>query len=206
MKAELPRRSGRGGRALPLALALALIGGCATTLPPRSVIEHDLGAFAYRRYQKSLDIEVPIPGNEATGHTASYLRRDPAGRVSIATAFVTVYQHARSLAAEARAALSSLAGYTLAPTELAGASVWQLEGSGRERWCVWVSERRVIKIGVQAGQPFPEELLEAYLELYPSDLDEHGWAKPDAPSAGPAHSEEAEAEEPELRLRDTGPT
>ena len=164
---------------------LACITACGSTLPPRYVIEHDLGAFAYRRYQKSLDIEVPIEGNPATGHTASYLRRG-ASDVAIVTAFVTVYAKPKSLTAEARSALSNLAGYTLTPAELAGENVWLIESPGRERWCVWVSAERVVKIGVQPGQAFPEPVVEAYLDVYPSDLTEHGNARADAASAGRA--------------------
>lgn len=168
-----------------LAVSLVLVG-CGASLPPRYVIENDLGPFAYRRYQKSLDIEVPIEGNAATGHTASYLRRGASDEVAVVTAFVTVYSRAKSLAAEARNALSNLGGYTLKPAELAGENVWLLDAEGRERWCVWVSEQRLVKIGVQPGQEFPEPVIEAYANLYPSDLDEHGVARPDAPSAGKA--------------------
>jgi hypothetical protein len=150
-----------------------LLVACSSSLPPRAVIEHDLGAFAYRRYQKSLDIEIPIAGDDAVGHTASYLRRDPQGEVAIATAFVTVYTHGRALAAKARSALQHLGGYTVTTVELVGEPVWQLDTAGRERWCVWVSERRLVKIGVQAGQPFPIEVVGAYLDLYPSEL-QHG--------------------------------
>jgi hypothetical protein len=174
-------------------LWLAVVGvglcACGSSLPTRYVIEHDLGPFAYRRYQKSLEIEVPIAGNPATGHTASYLRRGASDSVAVVTAFVTVYAKPTALAAEARTALENLGGYSLKPSELVGENVWILDGSGRERWCVWVSNQRLVKIGAQPGQPFPEPVLEAYLGLYPSDLDEHGVAKADAPSAGKAKAQ-----------------
>ncbi len=180
-------------------VAIAVLCACGSTLPPRYVIEHDLGSFAYRRYQKSLDIEVPIEGNPATGHTASYLRRGQQDDVAVVTAFVTVYARAGSLAAEARQALSKLGGYTLMPGELAGEHVWFLDSPGRERWCVWVSGQRVVKIGVQPGQEFPEPVAEAYLALYPSDLTEHGHARADATSAGNAKTQ-AEAEDEGLAV------
>ena len=173
-------------RWLGLFTVVTTLVACGSSLPPRYVIENDLGPFAYRRYQKSLDIEVPIEGNAATGHTASYLRRGASDDVAVVTAFVTIYARAKSLAAEARNALSNLGGYTLKPAELAGEHVWLVEAEGRERWCVWVSEQRLVKIGVQPGQEFPEPVLEAYLALYPTDLDEHGAARADAPSAGKA--------------------
>jgi hypothetical protein len=187
---------------------LALLAACGASLPPRYVIEHDLGPFAYRRYQKSLEIEVPISGNPATGHTASYLRRGTSDSISVVTAFVTVYTQAKSLAAEARTALEGLPGYTLKPSELAGENVWVLEGPGRERWCVWVSSARVVKIGVQPGQEFPEPVLQAYLDLYPTDLDEHGVANSDASSAGKAKAQvDNEDEEPSVPrdLRENAP-
>jgi hypothetical protein len=188
----------RGSNWLSLAL-LTLLGACAGSLPPRYVIEHDLGPYAYRRYQKSLEIEVPIEGNTATGHTASYLRRGAKDEVAVVTAFVTVYAHAKSLAAEARAALQNLAGYALTTSELAGEYVWLLEAAGRERWCVWVSAERLVKIGVQPGQEFPEPIVDGYLEVYPSDLNERGVAREDAPSAGAAKLA-ADGDDPELGL------
>jgi hypothetical protein len=175
------------------------LSACGGSLPPRYVIEHDLGPFAYRRYQKSLEIEVPVSGNPATGHTASYLRRGASDDVAVVTAFVTIYSKAKALAAEARTALENLGGYTLKPSELASENVWLLDSPGRERWCVWVSNQRVVKIGVQPGQEFPEPVVAAYLELYPSDLDEHGAAKADAPSAGKAKAQ-VEEDENELAI------
>lgn len=176
-------------------LLVVLACACGSSLPARYVIESDLGPFAYRRYQKSLEIEVPIQGNSATGHTASYLRRGANSSVAVVTAFVTVYAKPTALTAEARNALENMAGYTLKPSELAGENVWLLDGPGRERWCVWVSSERLVKIGVQPGQEFPEPVLSAYLDLYPSDLDEHGAAKPDALSAGKAKAQAGEDEE-----------
>ena len=90
--------------------------------------------------------------------------------MAVATAFVTIYAHGKQLVTKARAALQDLGGYTLTTVELAGEPVWQLDTPGRERWCMWVSERRLIKIGVQAGQPFPEDVVAPYLAVYPSDL------------------------------------
>lgn len=186
---------------LMAAMACAVVAiGCGASLPPRYVIEHDLGSFAYRRYQKSLEIEVPIEGNPATGHTASYLRRGASDNVAVVTAFVTVYTRAKALTAEARGALENLAGYKLTPSELAGENVWVLDGAGRERWCVWVSNQRIVKIGVQAGQEFPEPVVAAYLELYPTDLDEHGAAREDAASAGKAKAQVDADEDNELAV------
>jgi hypothetical protein len=193
-------------RSLRLAALLLAAAGCGSSLPARYVIEHDLGAYAFRRYQKSYDTEVPVAGNQATAHTAAYLQRTAANDVEVVTAFVAVYERAKSLAAEARSALATLGGYELKPAELYGESVWLLSG-GREQWCIWVSQNHLIKIGAPAAQRIPEEIVEAYAEMYPSDLDEHGRARSDAASAGQALAAAAEAAEPEVPagLRDDAP-
>jgi hypothetical protein len=181
----------RGCGAALLLVALA----CGTTLPDRYVLEHDLGAYAFRRYQKSLEVEIPIADNAATGHTAAYLKRSNRDKVEVVTAYVTVYAHAKALAAEAHAGLATLGGYTLSNAELHGQYVWLLEGSAHEHWCVWVSENRIVKIGAPTGSEFPEEIIDAYGGLYPSDLNEHGAAKPDALSAGEAKATQTEGAE-----------
>jgi hypothetical protein len=180
--------------------AALLLGAlaCGTTLPERYVLEHDLGPYAFRRYQKSLEVEIPIADNAATGHTAAYLKRTKRDKVAVVTAYVTVYAHAKALSAEAHAGLATLTGYTLSNAELFGQNVWLLEGGEREHWCIWVSENRIVKIGAPADSAFPEEIVDAYAGLYPSELNEHGSAKPDALSAG--ESKAAQAESPELAV------
>jgi hypothetical protein len=180
--------------------AALLLGAaaCGTTLPERYVLEHDLGSYAFRRYQKSLEVEIPIADNTATGHTAAYLKRTDRDKVAVVTAYVTVYAHAKALAAEAHAGLASMTGYTLSTAELFGQNVWLLEGGDREHWCIWVSENRIVKIGAPADTAFPDEIGDAYASLYPSELNEHGSAKPDALSAG--ESKAAQAENSELAV------
>jgi hypothetical protein len=183
----MPGRDRRGlATATALVALITLAQACGSALPARYVIEHDLGAYAFRRYQKSLDIEVPIPDNPATGHTAVYLHRAGRDDVTVITAFVTVYARAQALASEARAALSSLAAYSLTNSERSGEYVWLLTGASQERWCVWVSNNRLVKIGAPANSEFPGEVIEAYLAFYPSDLGEHGAARANAPSTGEA--------------------
>jgi hypothetical protein len=171
-------------------LLMAAGTACGSSLPARYVIEHDLGAYAFRRYQKSYDIEVPVADNQATAHTAAYLQRTAADEVEVVTAFVAVYAKAKSLAAEARAALSTLSGYQLKPAQLYGEHVWLMTG-GREQWCVWVSQNHLVKIGAPTQLAFPEAIVEAYADLYPSDLDQYGAARSDAPSAGEAQASRA---------------
>jgi hypothetical protein len=172
-----------------LLIAACVLCACGSDLPGRYVIERDLDGFKYRRYQKTLGIEVPIDGNEAVGHTATYLKREPSDRVAVATAFVTVYAHAKSLAAEARDRFRALEGYHFSVIELSGDNVWLLDGGENERWVAWVSGQHLVKLGAPEGEELPEAIADAYLALYPSDLDEHGRALPEAPSAGPSQQE-----------------
>jgi len=160
---------------------------CASSLPPRFVIEHDLDGYAYRRYQKSFDIEIPVADNSATGHTAAYLLRE-GDDVAVYTAFVTVYARAASLAAEVRGGLARMPGYTLTPGELAGQNVWMLASNDPERFCVWPSGRYLVKLGAPKSAPFPDAIAKAYASLYPSDLDEYGYAREGSASYGEAKS------------------
>jgi hypothetical protein len=196
-------------RIVSLLVALC-VAGCGSELPARYVIERDLDGFAYRRYQKTLGVEIAIEGNEAVGHTATYLRRGASDRVAVATAFVTVYSQARALAAEGRERLQALDGYRFSVGEVSGDNVWQLDGGESERWIAWVSGKHLVKLGAPEGEPLPDAIADAYLALYPSDLDEHGRALPDAPSAGKSRAERAEHEpdaEPDVpaSLRENAP-
>jgi len=184
------------GVVLRIGLAAVASSACGSSLPARYVIEHDIGSYAFRRYQKSLEVEIPVADNAATGHTAAYLQRTNRTDVAVISAFVTVYAHAKSLAAEARAGLATLAGFTIANGELFGEHVWLLTGGAKEHWCIWVSQNRIVKIGAQSESEFPEEIIDAYADLYPSDLDEHGLAEPDALSAGPSKEAQTDDAEP----------
>jgi len=182
-----------------LSAAVAIACACGSDLPARYVIERDVGSFRYRRYQKTLGVEFVVPDNPAQGHTATYLLRSGA-RVSVATAFVTVYTRAPALAAEVRERLQALSRYRLTVQELGGDHAWVLDGGPDERWAVWVSGRYVIKLGAPVGERFPEGLVDEYMAAYPSDLDEHGRALPDARSRGRSISEREQAEQDERGL------
>lgn len=180
---------------VPLAY-VALGAGCGGALPKRYVVEHDLGAHAFRRYQHVLDVEFPVEGNPAEGHTATYVHRTEAdppanGEVPFTTAFITVYTRSKGLAAELKARMESLGTYEVKVRELAGAYVWWLDG-GEDRWAVWVSGKHIVKLGAPPGaKRIPEDVLEAYLSLYPSELNRWGRAEAGAPSAGPRAAEPA---------------
>lgn len=173
-----------------LALCAVFGLGCSNAVPTRFVVERDLGAFFYRRYQKTLDVEFVIPGNPAAGHTATYVRRGTEP-LEFATAFVTVYERAASLSAEVAARLAKLERYERRVQELAGQPAWLLS-RGDERWALWVSGRHLVKLGAPPGEAVPEDLADAYMDAYPSDLDEHGRARPDAQSRGPTREQIAQ--------------
>jgi hypothetical protein len=179
---------------------------CGTSLPARYVIERDLDGYAFRRYQKSLDVDVPVEANRGEGHTAAYLKRK--GRsVDVVTAFVTVYERPQALTAEVRTSLEALPGYKLQTEERAGQHVWVLRAAGEPSYVVWPSGRFLVKLGAGTAGELPEDLADAYASLYPSDLDEHGHARKDAASGGAARQELREESEPELpaSLREGAP-
>lgn len=164
------------------------LAGCAASPPPRYVIERDVGGWSYRRYQRVLDVEIVVSDNPAVGHTATYVRR--AGRsptVPFVNVFVAVYERPSGLAAEARRAVRALASYELDVRPIGGGWVYHLDGGPGDRWALWVSGPHVVKVG--ADDAVPEDVVAAYMALYPSDLDEHGRARPGALSEGEASSE-----------------
>ena len=192
-------------RLAPIAAVLVGSVACATAAPPRHVMERDLGQYAFRRYQKVLDVEFRIEGNPGVGHTATYVFR-PGDAISFATAFVTVYEKPTALAAEVRDRVRALGTYETEVVKRDGEWVWQLDG-GHDRWLLWVSGNRVVKLGGPPGRDVPEDLYEAYLDVYGSDLDEHGRARPGAPSAGASKKQEQEKKEAEIprHLREGAP-
>lgn len=150
------------------------------------MIEHDLDALSYRRYQRVLDVELPVEGNVAVGHTATYVRRSDRAGVPYVNAFVTVYERAPGLAAEIRGHLDSLASYRLEVVDIEGGRAFALDGGPSDRWWLWVSGPHVVKVGGTADEALVRRVIAAYMGVYPSDLDEHGRAREGTPSAGRA--------------------
>ena len=204
---------------LALFLSASALSACGPSIPARFVLERDVGDFQYRRYQEVLDVEFPIEGNTANGHTATYLRRgtrQDGADLRVATAFVTVYSQAPSLAAEIRQRLETLHSYEIAVRRVNGEWVWVIDG-GDIPWVMWVSGRHLIKLG---GSPeevddedsdtefgIPDDILDAYTDLFSSDLDEQGQAREGSPSFGASTAEEEDNEELEIpaSLRDDAP-
>ena len=202
---------------LPAAALLLLAlsaSACGPAVPPRYVVERDIGELQYRRYQEVLDVEFPIPGNSATGHTATYVRRGATqGPIAFSTAFVTVYEHAASVTAEVRERLDELASYEVSVTKLEGEWMWILEGSERS-WALWVSGRYLVKLSGDHERDeddgyhgIDEALLEAFTNTYPSDLDEHGQAREGSDSYGQSQVQAEEEQELEMpsSLREDAP-
>lgn len=219
--------SPRGTWAAVTALAAGVFftfiaGACGTTLPARYVVERPVGELSFRRYQRVLDVEFPVQGRDAVGHTASYVLREstdaPASsrsaNVRFATAFVTVYSEAAGLTAEVREHLDSLGSYEVEPRDLSGWVLW-LEGQdGGDDWALWVSNQHLVKIGgshVRDAEGDIEEsveaLITAYQEVYPSDLDEHGHAEEGTGSFGPSRQQREDQGDMELprHLREGAP-
>ena len=171
-----------GARAGTAALVLLLLTACGSDLPSRYVIEHDLDALRYRRYQKTLGVEFVVPGNAAQGYTATYLRRE-GQRVAVATAFVTVYARPASLASEIRERVRGLERYEVSVEELDSGRAFVLDGGPDERWAIWVSDRYVVKLGAPVGEPFPDALVEAYMDKYRATSMRKGERSPTPPAA-----------------------
>ncbi len=180
-------------RALVVLLALLAVA-CAPDIPPRFVLERDIDGLAYRRYQHVLDVEFLVPDNPAEGHTATYVRRgDSREALVFATAFVTVYERSSALTAAIREQLEELGTYEIDVVKRAGEWMWELRGEAP--WLLWVSGRYLVKLGGPPGGEIPEELVDAYADLYPSDLDETGRAREGSASAGNIQSPDEEDEE-----------
>lgn len=170
-------------------LSFAMVAGCGPSYPTRYVVERDVGPLSYRRYQRVLDVEFPVAGNDAVGHTATYVRRSDRGEPPFVNVFVTVYDHPASLTAEVRHQVQSLESYDVQVADVGGGRAWQLDGGSDDRWTLWVSSRFVVKIGGNASEALLREVISTYMGIYPSDLDEHGRAREGTQSAGDAVGE-----------------
>jgi hypothetical protein len=157
----------------------ALATSCGGTLPAprRRVIESDLGGWHFRRYQRTVDVEVYVQDNPAVAHTASYARiaAEKAGRLQegdVASVFVTEYSKddavAPTLVRFARR-LAQEAGYTVEETSLGGQRVFRVIGHG-EAWAFWSSGKYVVKVGGRGLESVPDGLVDAYGKRYPSHI------------------------------------
>ncbi|HEX6241869.1 MAG TPA: hypothetical protein VFZ61_13265 [Polyangiales bacterium] len=171
-------------------LALCLFA-CGPKLPPRYVVESDVGSYKFRRYQQVLDVEIGIEGNPAVGHTATYVRGGKT--IDVVPVFITVYQDASGLTETVRQSLRAMSGYDFDITKLSGEYVFRMRAAGADHWVLWVSGAHLLKLGAPEGKTeVPEDLLDLYLDKYPSDLDDKGKARKGTASQGPARSSDAQ--------------
>ena len=163
-----------------LLLVVIAVGACGgkPPLPARGVLETDLGAWKFRRFQGPLlDIEVWVEGNRGEAFTASYITADAekTGRVrdgDIVNVSVTRYERddgvlratvklARRLAAEN--------GYQVEEGKIAGTRALTIRGTA-EVWVMWPAASHVVKVGGRGREDVPKAMVEHYAGRYPSKL------------------------------------
>lgn len=190
-----------------LALLPLIALGCSPATPARFVLERDVGDWSYRRYQRVLDVEIPVRDNQAVGHTATYVQRaSRRGSVAFANVFVSVYAAPQGLAAEVRERMRALTSYDAEVREYGGGYVWWLDGGPGDRWALWVSGPHVVKIGAgETLETVPAELVSNYMGVYPSDLDDHGRARTGTQSAGELEAPAEASDEVPSFLRENAP-
>ncbi len=185
---------------LPAAVMFAACGGHPPP-PKRGVVEADLGAWKFRRFQPVLDIEVMIENNKGEGYTASYVadaaeKRGHVEDKDVVNVFVTRYDNddgivratvklARRLAAEQ--------GYAVDEQKIAGARTLLISGRG-ESWVMWPSKKHVVKIGGRGRDDVPKAMVASYADRYPSDLPGGALEGPLPP--GPDDKPKTETKEP----------
>ncbi|MCA9583349.1 MAG: hypothetical protein KC416_16225 [Myxococcales bacterium] len=173
-------RPSRHGAVFTLA-TLVLAAACGGAPGGRHVIERDLGALSFRRYQRLLDVEFPVAGNPAVAHAATYVRREDGEDISFSNAVVTVYDKPDGLAAAVAEQLRTLGTYIVTVHEEHGHHVFHLDG-GDDRWDLWISGRHVVKVRAEptTGR-IPDDVISEYLSAFPSDLDAFGRAEGESP-------------------------
>jgi hypothetical protein len=146
-------------------------------VPKRGVVEGDLGAWKFRRFQPVLDVEVWVEGNPAQAYTASYVtdEAEKRGHVEdkdVVNVFVTRYEKpdgvlretvklARRLAAEG--------GYQVDEDKIGGARALMIHGHG-ESWVLWAGKNHVVKVGGRGREDVPSSVVKSYAERYPSQI------------------------------------
>ena len=163
---------------LLLVLIAAAACGGKPPLPTRGVLETDLGAWKFRRFQGPLlDIEVWVEGNRGEAYSASYITADAekTGRVGdddIVNVSVTRYERdegvvratvklARRLAAEN--------GYQVEEGKIGDTRALTIKGAS-EVWVMWPSTSHVVKVGGRGRGDVPKAMVDRYASRYPSKL------------------------------------
>lgn len=165
-----------------LFVLVATIAGAAACggkppVPPRGVVEGDLGSWKFRRFQPVLDVEVWVEGNKAEAYTASYVSEaaEKRGRVEdqdIVNVFVTRYERADGVVRQTVKLARRLAaeqGYQVEERKIGGVRTLAITGNG-ETWVLWPAKQHVIKIGGRGRADVPPGMVEPYADRYPSQL------------------------------------
>jgi hypothetical protein len=161
-------------------MVVSMTAGCggAPPIPKRGVVEGDLGAWKFRRFQGPLlDIEVWVEGNKAEAYSASYITADAEkrGRIEdkdLVNVFVTRYETADGVVRATVKLARRLAadnGYQVEEDKIAGARTLSITGRG-EAWVMWPSNHHVVKVGGRGRSDVPRSMIEPYVDRYPSQL------------------------------------
>lgn len=190
-------------RALCVAVVLAALGcGGRPPIPKRLVVEGDLGAWKFRRFQGPLlDVEVWVEGNKAEAYSASYITADAEKRGKIddkdlVNVFVTRFETPEGVVRATVKLARRLAqdgGYQVEEDKIAGARALIITGRG-EAWVMWPSNKHVVKVGGRGRSEVPKSMVETYVDRYPSQLPGGALegALPPGPDDAPAPSKRIE--------------
>jgi hypothetical protein len=173
-------------------VALFACGG-KPPVPKRGVVEGDLGAWKFRRFQPVLDVEVWVEGNQAQAYTASYVtdEAEKSGRVEdkdVVNVFVTRYEKADGVLRETVKLVRRLAaegGYQVDESKIGGVRTLTINGHG-EAWVMWAAKQHVVKVGGRGRETVPDSVVKSYGERYPSQIP--GGSLEGALPAGPDNS------------------
>ena len=163
-------------RALVVACVVTLMAcGGKPPIPKRGVVEGDLGAWKFRRFQPVLDVEVWVENNKAEAFTASYVseQAEKTGRVEdqdVVNVFVTRYEKDAGVLRETVKLVRRLAsegGYQVDESKVGGARALTINGHG-ESWVMWAANKHVVKVGGRGREGVPESVVESYADRYPS--------------------------------------
>jgi hypothetical protein len=163
--------------ALVVCLVTLVACGGRPPIPKRGVVESDLGAWKFRRYQPVLDIEVWVENNKAEAYTASYVaesaeKRGHVDDKDVVSVFVTRYDHPAGVLRETvkfARRLAAESGYQVDEDKIAGARVLTISGRG-ESWVLWAAKKYVIKVGGRGRDDVPKSVVESYADRYPSQV------------------------------------
>lgn len=155
-------------------VALVACGG-KPPIPKRGVVEGDLGAWKFRRFQSALDVEVWVENNKAVAYAATYVPEEVEKRgrpddKDVVNVFVTRYEKDDGVLRQTVKFVRRLgaeSGYQVDEHKIGGARVLTINGHG-ETWVMWAAKNHVVKVGGRGRESVPESVVESYADRYPS--------------------------------------